>query len=253
MVLSQQHWILQKHGTDRCDCEDALDFSLRKQRFAVADGATEAFDSKTWAKLLVRCWLTSSTPLLTSEEFWPMVQRASNRLHGRWNLKALPWYAEEKASRGSFAAFVGLQIHENQDGWCWSALALGDCCLFQLREGRILCSFPLTNAEQFGFRPELVPSSPSFIQSAHPMLALLSGKAEAGDVFLLMSDALAQWFLSTHASNSKDVGDFDTLLRGSRISELDLFMDELRSISAIRNDDVAVIRVELSSTAGKNE
>ena len=50
--------------------------------------------------------------------------------------KPLPWYAEEKARAGAYAALVGLELR--RDCGTWSALGCGDSCFFQLRSEAVI-------------------------------------------------------------------------------------------------------------------
>ena len=52
--------LLPKQDRVLIGCEDALDLTLAKGRSAVADGSTEAFDSRRWGKMLVKVWARSS-------------------------------------------------------------------------------------------------------------------------------------------------------------------------------------------------
>src|SRR5579864_6363613 len=100
-----QRYLTQKAGSERRECEDALAYSCSRGIFAVADGATEAFDSRYWAKLLVRGWMLTPEGC-NRASFLEMAQRLGERAHHRWQNRKLSWYAEEKAKAGSYAAFV---------------------------------------------------------------------------------------------------------------------------------------------------
>jgi hypothetical protein len=67
-----------------------------------------------------------------------------------------------------------------------------------------------------------------------------SGSCESGDVLLLMSDAVASWYLQRlENGSSEDL--FDTKCD----EELTRFFDEERLAGRIRNDDLAIIRIEI--------
>src|SRR2546423_9479601 len=111
--------LLPKLGHDVSECEDVIAFDAQTGRFAVADGATEAFDARNWASRLAQQWVkTEST--LTSEEFRKWVETEGRELHGSWNGLSLSWYSEEKARNGSFAAFVGVELDLETDSPSWS-------------------------------------------------------------------------------------------------------------------------------------
>src|SRR5438105_1448999 len=105
-IYHKEFW-LPKLGSTRTEYEDASSIAKDRFRFAVADGATEASFSGVWAKQLVRAFTSKklSIPLLL-EELKPLQSKWESIIHRH----ALPWYAEEKANNGAFAAFVGLEL-----------------------------------------------------------------------------------------------------------------------------------------------
>src|SRR5207237_3291793 len=92
---------------------------------------------------------------------------------------------------GAFATFLGLVVEEAG----WHALAVGDSCLFQVRDGGLLRAFPLTRAADFGNSPHLVGSRAPGPGGTHPPGLRKQGDRRPGDRLWLMTDALAQWFL----------------------------------------------------------
>src|ERR671938_75945 len=105
-----RRFILPKEGSADEECEDAVASSADASRFAVADGATEAFDARRWATRLAEAWVTAKSAPLTVEEFRPWLAEQGEWLRASWEGRKLSWYAEEKRRAGSFAAFVGLRL-----------------------------------------------------------------------------------------------------------------------------------------------
>ncbi len=68
-----------------------------------------------------------------------------------------------------------------------------------------------------------------------------SGSCESGDVLLLMSDAAAAWCLQRFENGEFDV-DF---LTAKTDEELQRFFDDGREAGRIRNDDLAIVRIEI--------
>jgi hypothetical protein len=68
-----------------------------------------------------------------------------------------------------------------------------------------------------------------------------SGNCESGDVLLLASDATASWCLQRF-----EKGDFDPdFLTTKDDEELRRFFDDERQTGRIRNDDLAIVRIEI--------
>ena len=238
--LQTRQLLLPKLGHDASECEDAIALDTERCRFAVADGATEAFDARNWANRLAQRWVKNGS-ILTAEEFRKWVAGEGRELHDSWNGLSLSWYSEEKARNGSFAAFVGVELES--DSPSWRAIALGDSCLLHCRRGALLKSLPLSHSESFNSGPVLVASDCSLHESIMPSVVIDSGSCETGDVLLLMSDGIAAWYLQRLETNDLDP---DELIRSRQDEELDRFFDEERLVGRIRNDDIALIRIELT-------
>jgi hypothetical protein len=102
----------------------------------------------------------------------------------------LAWYAQEQARRGAFAALAGLTLLDDAS---WSALAVGDCCVFHVRGDVLVAAFPLSDTRAFDNRPLLLGSRPESNAGLRGSGAIrrMHGTWRPGDTFLLMSDALA--------------------------------------------------------------
>lgn len=161
-------------------------------RFAIADGATEGFDSRRWARLLVRSWRSGGLYTKDYEELANNIKRLGDHLAKKWTRRKLPWYLEEKARMGAHAAFLGLEIFPNPS--LWQAVAIGDCCLFWERNDTRLLAFPIDDPKAFNYRPILLPSKVP-IQNSLKEGALIENYFEIEDIFLLLSDAISEWYL----------------------------------------------------------
>jgi hypothetical protein len=238
--LQLRQLLLPKLDHEASECEDAIAFDTNTARFAVTDGATEAFHARQWATNLAEHWVHNESTL-TLEEFRKWVADEGRELHDSWSGLTLSWYSEEKARAGSFAAFVGVELDLKSDTPSWKAIALGDTCLLHCRGGALLKSLPLSRSESFNSAPVLVASNSKLHDSTMQSVVIDSGSCENGDVLLLMSDAAAAWCLQRF-----EQGDFDAnFLTAKADEELIRFFDDEREAGRIRNDDLAVLRIEI--------
>jgi hypothetical protein len=231
---------LPKHGSTRAEYEDAMAWSRLQRRFAVADGASASAFARLWAQLLVHAYVAGQLSAASIEEdLAPLQERWSAEVGQR----ELPWYAVEQARRGAFAALVGLTLHG--DGR-WSALAVGDCCVFHLREGELVAAHPLSDPSAFDNRPLLLGSRPAANSQLRGAGAIVSveGSWQAGDTFLLMSDALAATFLRHYAGSICDTLGFEHSAGGFRH-----WVNRLREARQLRNDDVSLLWLALPTDA----
>ncbi|HEX8146981.1 MAG TPA: protein phosphatase 2C domain-containing protein [Pyrinomonadaceae bacterium] len=246
--IQTRHFVLPKGGSTAEECEDAVAFDAGSLRFAVADGATEAFDARRWAARLAAEWVGEVRAPLTAAEFGPWLKEQGAWLHASWEGRKLPWYAEEKRRAGSYAAFVGLRLEASERRMSWRAVALGDSCLVQRRGGEVLDAFPLDSHESFNSTPPLVPSSDSLREAALARLVERQGGAEPGDTFLLMTDALSAWYFETSARRDPRAEQFDSLLAASENGSLSELVRRERAAARMKDDDVAAVRIEVVSS-----
>jgi hypothetical protein len=192
-----------------------------------------------WAHLLVHAYCGGKLAASTLEGDLMPVQARWSELIGR---RPMPWYAQEQARRGAFAALVGLTLGP---GGQWSAMAIGDCCFFQVRDKSLLTAFPLRDVQAFTLQPLLLGSRQIANAELRGRGAILAaeGTWQPGDSLLLMSDALAATFL-THSGPPLAALGFDGTLAGFRG-----WIHALRASGDLRNDDVSLVWLNLGPDA----
>jgi hypothetical protein len=149
----------------------------------------------------------------------------------------MPWYLEEELSAGAFAAFLGVTFTGRSR---WHSGAIGDCCLFLVRGDRLYRAFPIRRSRDFGNHPRLLCSCRQG-RTAKVKRSRVTGDWRSGDVMLLATDALAQWFLR----NVEDGGEPWKELLGVECQEqFESLIQQTRDQNAIRNDDVTMVVVQ---------
>lgn len=235
-------FLLSKEGEPQYRREDAAAVDPDGLRFSIADGATEGLDSKRWARYITKAWVAPSTAKVDMSALSECLKLLGERQGQRWLGRELPWYLEEKSRNGAFAAFLGLDLQRSPT---WDAIAIGDCCLFVERAGSLIESFPLSSPEQFGSTPILLPSMvlryPSYINA----LRMKSGRLHAGDRLLLMSDAIACWYLRCWMEDVSVRDDFNYALTNQNKVVLKRIIASERENKQLRNDDVAIMCIDI--------
>jgi hypothetical protein len=205
--------------------------------FALSDGASESYDSKRWARLLVQKYAADP-------HFLPAwVDAAVSDYNGSVDFDALSWSQQAAFERGSFATLLGLQLAENRREI--EVLAVGDSLACHIRNGVLLASYPYTTPEEFDARPALlstIGSGNTFLRDPE-FFARNTSKTwvvEAGDVVLLVTDAMGQWLLR---EMSVDAGSLVTLAAVTSESELGELTARLRAEHRMRVDDTTLLRL----------
>ena len=232
-----------KGGAGYEDYEDAISWSRgargrrTPRRYAVADGASESSFARLWAQLLTEAYAHG---MLTPHTLRDDLTRLAERWQAYVGLRPLPWYAAEKARRGAFAALVGLTLRHD---FTWTALAVGDCCLVHVRAGALERAFPIADPDEFSRRPLLLSSKLERNEQLEGAVAVADGDWRHGDTFLLMSDALAAYVLNAVMHDGRGVA--EALDGFEHQSEFYTWAGRLRAAGALRNDDCALLRVEV--------
>lgn len=260
MRISCQSFSLPKAGRSFADCEDAYfpgdlntlqlyEINYEKTdvfRASVSDGATDSIFSKLWAQLLAfgygaGKWASDITAESVLEEQTAWLDFLAKQ--------QLPWYAEEKAELGAFAAMVGVTLFNDSK---WTAMAVGDCCIFQIRNGECIKSFPISSSAAFSNFPLLLCSVAERNTNVFESKQVVSdGIWKPGDQFVLMSDTVACWFLSQMESGNAG----PTIAALDSAQSLDAFVSVINHARTtkgadgnvlMRDDDVTVTIVKVA-------
>ena len=286
MRICTQAFHVPKLGNAADEYEDAFfpdSFTDRVNGFrcAVADGASESVFAKNWAQALVRSFGARQMHLQRLREQWQQdvgsqrlpwfLEKKSRRgafaafigLSIRTNTTAK---SRAKAARKPATSATdwmpaettsGNGAARKESGWhtektpgrvagTWRALAVGDSCLFQLRDDNLITVGPVCKSDQFDNSPFLIgsKSKDTFRRDAQNV-SVHSGTWSRGDRFYLATDALSQWLLLRHEASmspwemlrelgAKDTRDFDELIQ------------EMRADHDLHNDDTTLLRVEVT-------
>lgn len=247
---------LHKAGNSAHEYEDASRTRYPRQRSAsgrrtakavISDGASEAAFAREWANVLAEAFVARTPDLgsLTEECLLDWLALAQEEWHAQVPWDRIPWHGEAKARAGSFATLLGLTIGAtpgNSRRLVWHAVAVGDSCLFVVRDGRLILSFPLEDAALFNNSPSLVCSNPHNMGELWGNVQRRGGECVIGDSIILATDALACWFLERNAGGEKP---WETILALDQGTWSD-WVEEQRRTGLMQNDDTTavIIRVD---------
>lgn len=273
--------IIPKRGNSWVECEDACCVlpegaasDLRSEPFTVvvSDGASESTLAREWAQCLVRTMAVG-----IAED--PAALEGAGLSHGKvlthvcdeWELwhagylkqrtavgRPPRWFEYPKLSAGAFA--TTLAVHVNAPGSKhgaavvarhrrrWLAAALGDSCLFQVRDGRLIRRFPMKTPAAFGNSPSLLGSRDRDWVQTGERTRFTRGYAEDGDELLLMTDALAAYLID--CADEAPGHSFDSIMYSLREfgrtddeSGFEEWVNQQRASGRLRNDDVTFVYI----------
>ncbi|MCS7166641.1 MAG: hypothetical protein NZ914_03280 [Gemmatales bacterium] len=188
---------------------------------AVSDGASDSFDSGSWARLLTQEAVCEGTfrklmpiPSDASKEQHRQLGFIATRLRAwtaelaqvwrqQYNGSNLPWYLVEKLEQGAHATLLvaeflpsGPRRSSNQPViWTYCVLAIGDNCLFHFRNNRLHNMIPELKLDEFGNTPYLIATCEDYnAQHLTPeAVNWAEGEFLAGDEIWVATDALSAW------------------------------------------------------------
>lgn len=244
-------------------------------RFAIADGATESSFSRLWASLLVEAYThVPFKDINKTNKLLENFEEKGKEWFEKARARSLPWYAERKVQQGAFSTILGLLLRnserEGRIERTWDAFAIGDSCLFHIQKDQVCTSFPIDTPDQFNQHPLLLSSlsvNNAKVRENQEKLRK-SGKWQRGDIFFLMTDALAEWFLKKKeewlSRKTKDqLPPWDILRNLETYGQKSFLSDEssqdqehcigsfqdliqrLRESKEIRNDDVTLLIIQV--------
>lgn len=211
---------------------------------AVCDGASNAFESRLWARLLAQGFVANS-PLGLGDDG---LLRWADSVASRWS-EAIPWQAlsvfqEAKAREGSASTLVGLELtalSRQPTTGTWRCLALGDSCLFQVSGDRLAQKLPVSRSADFGLSTPLLYTERDSNQQNIPDAVRWHGTWQQGDCFFLLTDAIAQWFLR---EDERGAAPWKTLMSLDEAG-FPAFVKDKRARHQMRQDDVTAFMVGL--------
>jgi hypothetical protein len=218
-------------------------------RFAVADGATEAYESARWADQLIESFMS---PGQASGESRPEIGRASisdwfRAMQQRWQT-AVPvagdYIEEMKIRQGTLATFVGGEIVGlDTTAPVWRAAALGDSVLFHVRSGNLVDQFPRLRSSDFASSPEGISTLPTRLDRMSEQVQFRQGRLAPGDMIFAATDAFAKWMITR-----VERGDPTLWPLLGELAHPDVFAQLVtaqRRAMAMKDDDVTLMRIRL--------
>lgn len=222
--------------------EDAWAIPLSGDRLAVSDGASESYDSRGWARLLVDRYVWDNK----FSADW--LADAVSEYLASINFESLSWAQQAAFERGSFATLLGAELAPN--GHDLEILAIGDSLAVHTRAGKFQNTFPFSKAEEFDVRPQLL----STVSKANQFIwgddffrenSCHSWQVEEGDLLFLVTDAVGHWMLNE--AGRAGVSPTEQLSTLENEADFSALVLQLRSERRIRLDDSTLVRVRVSS------
>jgi hypothetical protein len=191
--------------------QDACCLDAERHVAAIADGVSSALFSGPWAVILADAAVADGPDPRNGEQFAAWLRQQRLRWQAGIDTTSLAWFQKAKLPQGAFSTLLCVRILPGDvaqsgsfGGYRLSAFAAGDSCLFQVRGGELVRSFPLERAEQFEADPIVLGSID--LKRDHLLeFAFLEEMCYPGDELVLCTDAVAEWAARGYESGDPPV------------------------------------------------
>ena len=186
--------------------QDACCVDTEHNIAAIADGVSSALFSGPWAAILAEAVVADGPDFNDREAFGSWLQQQRERWAASIDTSSLAWFQKAKLPMGAFSTLLHTRVCEVDGaqagtfgGYRLVAFALGDSCLFQIRDGELVRSFPLETSDQFEVDP-IVLGSVDLKRDHLLQFAILDEMCYPGDELILCTDAVAEWAVQCYAN-----------------------------------------------------
>jgi hypothetical protein len=216
----------------------------------VADGATEGVLAGEWANITLKSLSKTVGDIQSANDVTPQFSGAGRTwdrfkrrrtMNGTKPLTALPaWLEDEAVARGAFATACVAWFGDDGE---WVGSAIGDSCVFHVRQDELVEAWPLSSSSEFNNSPYLVSSETAHNAELAKHIKTCNRKWEAADRFYFATDALACWILKQHELLNSPWSKLN-LFDAGYPDEFAAFVKFARESGEMRNDDTTLVCVK---------
>jgi hypothetical protein len=210
---------------------------------------TSSLFARAWATILVEAAASAMPDPLDRGALarWLAEHRAA---WGRQiDVSRLAWFQKAKLREGAFSTLLAVRLvppanaaPEGEPTWRLRGLAIGDSCLFLVRDGKLRRKFPIQTSAELQSDP-VVLGSVDLNRDDLLEFHRLDEPCRPGDLVVLCTDALADWALRLEEAGDPPTWDGYWDMTASAWKEKVL---SLRAEREMRSDDttVALLRIK---------
>lgn len=232
--------------------EDAAAVNAEAGRVAIADGVSSAVFSGAWAEILTRSVVAMPPNVRDSAQFGVWLAERRKEWAAGINVPSLSYHLLMKLRQvgGGFSTLSWIEVQRDEGAigkdheYVVHGQGVGDSCVFHVRDGQVLCKWPMRDSAEFEEDPISIGSVNAQRDQALEFQTF-EWKCRAGDLLVLATDAVSAWIYrmleSGEAINLSDL---------SQLPDRDLaeYLTALRESHWLKRDDSTIVFVGLGQT-----
>src|SRR5258706_1235013 len=246
MEISVKGFIYHKSAEGFADCFDRLGVNKKANKFAVSDGVSKSFFPDVWAELLIEFFLQNEGRInLTDTESYKSIQKEWVKRVGEIVNRPNQKYFVRNfflQGRPAAATFVGLHFFKENNNFKWEAIALGDSFLFYVPEDLKNITADFEKVVYLSSKKDLKSNNCADLCDSRSVIHKGKIKQKRNDLkggtFYLMTDALAEWFISEKQEAIDIISEWNTQ------ADFEESITKLRKIN-LYNDDAAILVIPI--------
>jgi hypothetical protein len=211
MLFDWRSFALAKDPENPKEYQDASAMDAERGLTAIADGVSSSLFSGPWASILTQAVVADPPDLGNHEAFARWLQDRRATWAGAIDTSSLAWFQRAKLPTGAFSTLLWLQVlsadHDEPGAFGACRLvghAIGDSCMFQVRRGELVRTFPIQTSAELQADP-IVLGSVDLGRDSMLEFITLNEFCYADDLIILCTDALADWALRRYEAGCPPV------------------------------------------------
>ena len=197
MLFEHRAFWLPKDVQNAQAYEDAFDVDGVRGLAAVCDGVSSTIFAGRWAAILAKAVVADAPDVHDHELLESWLARTRAAWSQAIDETQLAWHQKPKMLDGAATTLLWVEIAmlDAADGvakpYRLRAYSIGDCCLFHIRNGQALQSFPIQDSARFEDNPHVIRS----VSKRGDALSFeaMETLCNPGDLLVLATDAVAGW------------------------------------------------------------
>ncbi len=253
MYFAHRTFWLPKDVEEPNGYEDAFEVDELRGRAAICDGVSSSLFAGRWASLLAKAAVSDPPDVNDQAALDSWLKQQRDAWAAAIDENTLAWHQKPKLLDGAGSTLLWVEItgSDAPDGVArprqLRCYCVGDCCLFHVRGGQVLQSFPLEDSSRFDENPHVLRSV--FKRAETVAFEAMETQCNPGDLLVLASDAVASWTMRQIEAGVPV--DWDAYWQLSN-AQWQQWMIQLRQEHQIRYDDSTVVLLRIAGARGRS-